>query len=111
MQRTASRLIGAAVVAAVVALAPVVPAAAAEAAGAAMSNQDWWPERLNLAPLRQNSPAAAAVALVRCDESDLAVTMLAVVPINEAARPLAGLVKVIEARVGVRRNVFQCAEP
>ena len=58
MRIRTSRSIAAALAAAVVILAPVAPAAAAEAAGAAMSNQDWWPERLNLAPLRQHSPGA-----------------------------------------------------
>jgi catalase-peroxidase len=40
------------------ALAPVATPSAAEAAGTVMSNRDWWPERLDLSPLRQHSPTS-----------------------------------------------------
>jgi len=46
----------AAVVAAFAALAPVATSTAAEASGVGMSNRDWWPEQLDLRPLRQHSP-------------------------------------------------------
>ena len=59
MQIRLSRRIPALLAAALAVMAPVAPAAAAEAPGAAMSNQDWWPERLNLAPLRQHSPGSS----------------------------------------------------
>jgi catalase-peroxidase len=48
----------AAFVAALAALAPVATPSAAEAAGTVMSNRDWWPERLDLSPLRQHSPTS-----------------------------------------------------
>ena len=59
MQIRLSRRIPALLAAALAVMAPVAPAVAAEAPGAAMSNQDWWPERLNLAPLRQHSPGSS----------------------------------------------------
>jgi catalase-peroxidase len=46
----------AAVVAAVAAMSPFATATAAETAGTGMSNQNWWPEKLDLSPLRQHSP-------------------------------------------------------
>ncbi|MCC7198709.1 MAG: catalase/peroxidase HPI [Gammaproteobacteria bacterium] len=45
-----------AVVAAVAALSPFATPSAAETAGAGMASQNWWPEKLDLRPLRQNSP-------------------------------------------------------
>jgi catalase-peroxidase len=45
-----------AVVAAAVAMSPVATSTAAEAAGGGMSHQNWWPEQLDLRPLRQHSP-------------------------------------------------------
>ena len=44
-----------ALVAAAAALSPVAMASAAAPAGQPMSNQDWWPERLDLRPLRQHA--------------------------------------------------------
>jgi len=46
----------AAVVAALAVMAPFATSTAAEAAGTGMSNQNWWPEKLDLRPLRQHSP-------------------------------------------------------
>jgi catalase-peroxidase len=40
---------------AVAAMAPLVVATPASAQGKSMSNQDWWPERLDLRPLRQHA--------------------------------------------------------
>ena len=37
-------------------LSPVAMAGAAETAGRPMSNRDWWPQQLDLKPLRQHSP-------------------------------------------------------
>jgi catalase-peroxidase len=37
-------------------MSPVATSTAAEAAGGGMSNQNWWPEQLDLRPLRQHSP-------------------------------------------------------
>ena len=54
--KTSRLATAAAVVAAFAALAPVATSSAAEVAGTGMSNQDWWPERLDLSPLRQHSP-------------------------------------------------------
>lgn len=44
------------VAAMVVAMSPIVLQSPALAEGEAKSNQFWWPEKLNLAPLRQHSP-------------------------------------------------------
>jgi catalase-peroxidase len=44
------------IVAAVLAASSAAAAAPAAAAGAAMSNHDWWPDQLDLRPLRQQSP-------------------------------------------------------
>jgi catalase-peroxidase len=49
-----SNLIAAAIAAALLGIAPTTPALADNAAGKPMTNQDWWPEKLNLAPLRQH---------------------------------------------------------
>jgi catalase-peroxidase len=54
--KTSRSATAAVVVAALAALASVATSSAAEAAGAGMSNQDWWPEKLDLRPLRQHSP-------------------------------------------------------
>jgi catalase-peroxidase len=57
MPKKTSRLTAAAaVVAAVAAMSPFATATAAETAGTGMSNQNWWPEKLDLSPLRQHSP-------------------------------------------------------
>jgi len=48
----------AAVLAALTAMSPLAAPTAAAAAGTGMSNQDWWPERLDLSPLRQHSPTS-----------------------------------------------------
>ncbi len=56
--KTSRLATAAAVVAAYAALAPVATSSAAEAAGGGMSNRDWWPERLDLSPLRQHSPTS-----------------------------------------------------
>ena len=56
--KTSRLATAAAVVAAFAALAPVATSSAAEAAGGGMSNRDWWPERLDLSPLRQHSPTS-----------------------------------------------------
>jgi len=57
MPNKTSRLTtAAAVVAAVAAMSPFATATAAETAGTGMSNQNWWPEKLDLSPLRQHSP-------------------------------------------------------
>ncbi len=48
-----------AVVAAVAALSPFATSSAAETAGAGMSSQNWWPEKLDLRPLRQHSPKSS----------------------------------------------------
>ncbi len=47
-----------ALVAAAAALSPVAMSSAAAPAGQPMSNQDWWPERLDLRPLRQHAAAS-----------------------------------------------------
>jgi catalase-peroxidase len=49
--------IAATVLAALGALSPLSAPTASAAAGTGMSNQDWWPERLDLSPLRQHAPA------------------------------------------------------
>jgi catalase-peroxidase len=49
----------AAVLAALAAMSPLAAPTAFAAAGTGMSNQDWWPERLDLSPLRQHSPASS----------------------------------------------------
>jgi catalase-peroxidase len=55
MPNTTTRLTtAAAVLAALTALSPLA-APTASAAGTGMSNQDWWPERLDLSPLRQHA--------------------------------------------------------
>ncbi len=46
------------IVAAVLAASSVAAAAPAEAAGATMTNHNWWPEQLDLQPLRQQSPVS-----------------------------------------------------
>jgi len=46
----------AAVVAALAVIAPLATSTAAETAGTGMSQQNWWPEKLDLRPLRQHSP-------------------------------------------------------
>jgi catalase-peroxidase len=46
------------IVAAVLAASSVAAAGPAEAAGPAMSNHNWWPEQLDLRPLRQQSPVS-----------------------------------------------------
>ena len=51
MQKTLKTLIAAIAVASV----PLVPAGAAHAAGEVRSNQFWWPEQLDLSPLRQRA--------------------------------------------------------
>ena len=56
--KTSRLATAAAFVAALAALAPVATPSAAEAAGTVMSNRDWWPERLDLSPLRQHSPTS-----------------------------------------------------
>ncbi|MDQ1310677.1 MAG: catalase-peroxidase, partial [Pseudomonadota bacterium] len=56
--KTSRLATAAAFVAAMAALAPVATPSAAEAAGTVMSNRDWWPERLDLSPLRQHSPTS-----------------------------------------------------
>jgi catalase-peroxidase len=56
--KTSRLATAAAVVAAFAALAPVATSSAAGAAGGGMSNRDWWPERLDLSPLRQHSPTS-----------------------------------------------------
>jgi catalase-peroxidase len=38
-----------------VAMSPLVMSSPALAQGKSMSNQDWWPEKLNLRPLRQHA--------------------------------------------------------
>jgi catalase-peroxidase len=48
----------AAVLAALTAISPLTASTASAAAGTGMSNQDWWPERLDLSPLRQHSPTS-----------------------------------------------------
>jgi catalase-peroxidase len=55
--KTSRLATAAAVVAAFAALSPL-SAPTASAAGTGMSNQDWWPERLDLSPLRQHSPTS-----------------------------------------------------
>ena len=47
----------AAVLAALTAMSPL-SAPTASAAGTVMSNRDWWPERLDLSPLRQHAPTS-----------------------------------------------------
>ncbi|MEZ5458556.1 MAG: catalase/peroxidase HPI [Steroidobacteraceae bacterium] len=54
MQIKPSNLLAAAVAAALLGVAPTSPALADGARAAPMTNQDWWPEKLNLAPLRQH---------------------------------------------------------
>ena len=56
--KTSRLATAAAFVAALAALAPVATPSTAEAAGTVMSNRDWWPERLDLSPLRQHSPTS-----------------------------------------------------
>ena len=56
--KTSRLATAAAVVAALAALTPVATPTAAAAAGAGMSNRDWWPEKLDLRPLRQHSPGS-----------------------------------------------------
>jgi catalase-peroxidase len=55
--KTSRLATAAAVVAAFAAMSPL-SAPTASAAGTGMSNQDWWPERLDLSPLRQHSPTS-----------------------------------------------------
>jgi len=55
MRNRSFPVITAAVVAALFAGAPVTTATAAAPAGGAMQNRDWWPNQLDLRPLRQNS--------------------------------------------------------
>jgi catalase-peroxidase len=55
--KTSRLATAAAVIAAFAALSPL-SAPTAFAAGTGMSNQDWWPERLDLSPLRQHSPTS-----------------------------------------------------
>src|SRR5665647_225014 len=50
------------------------------------------------------------MALVWCDETNGAVTMLMVVPMHECADPLAGSEQVLERPVGIVGSVFQCLE-
>ncbi len=49
-----SNLIAATIAAALLGIAPTTPALADNATGKPMTNQDWWPEKLNLAALRQH---------------------------------------------------------
>jgi catalase-peroxidase len=56
--KTTRLTIAAAVLAALGALSPLAAPTASAAAGTGMSNQDWWPERLDLSPLRQHSPTS-----------------------------------------------------
>jgi len=54
--RTSTLTTTGAVLALAAALSPVATAGAAETAGRPMSNRDWWPQQLDLKPLRQHSP-------------------------------------------------------
>jgi catalase-peroxidase len=56
--KTTRLTIAAAVLAALGAMSPLAVPTASAAAGTGMSNQDWWPERLDLSPLRQHSPTS-----------------------------------------------------
>lgn len=47
-----------AVIAAAAAMSPVAISSAAETAGKTASNHNWWPEKLDLRPLRQHSPVS-----------------------------------------------------
>jgi catalase-peroxidase len=55
MQIKPSNLLAAGVAAALLGVAATSPALADSARTAPMTNQDWWPEKLNLAPLRQHA--------------------------------------------------------
>jgi catalase-peroxidase len=48
----------AAVLAALTAMSPLAAPTASAAAGTGQSNRDWWPEMLDLSPLRQHSPGS-----------------------------------------------------
>ncbi|MEQ9462821.1 MAG: catalase/peroxidase HPI [Haliea sp.] len=50
------------VAAVAIATASIVPGAYASTQAANMSNQFWWPEQLNLSPLRQHSPQSSPLA-------------------------------------------------
>jgi len=57
MPNKTSRLTAtAAIVAALAVISPLTTSAATETATRGMSNQNWWPEQLDLRPLRQHSP-------------------------------------------------------
>ncbi len=59
MARKTSRLTATmAVATAALAMSPVAISSAAETAGKNASNHNWWPEKLDLRPLRQHSPAS-----------------------------------------------------
>ncbi len=55
MQIKPSNLLAATIAAALLGVAPTSPALADSARTSPMTNQDWWPEKLNLAPLRQHA--------------------------------------------------------
>jgi catalase-peroxidase len=56
--KTSRMTTAAAVVAALTTSAPATASPAAEAAGRAPTNQHWWPDQLDLRPLRQQSPVS-----------------------------------------------------
>jgi catalase-peroxidase len=56
--KTSRMTTAAAVVAVLTTIAPATASAAAEAAGMAATNHNWWPEKLDLRPLRQQSPVS-----------------------------------------------------
>ncbi len=54
--RTSTLTTAGAIAALAAALSPVATASAAETEGRPMTNRDWWPQQLDLKPLRQHSP-------------------------------------------------------
>jgi catalase-peroxidase len=55
MRKAISAMTTGAIAAAILGLVATPPSVAADTAGKPMTNQSWWPDKLNLAPLRQHS--------------------------------------------------------
>ena len=65
---------------------------------------------VDLGAFQADCDGGTAVALVRCDELDAAVTVALVVPIHTSGYPLARPRMAGERSAGVIRSILGCAE-